>query len=259
MTDDVSSAAFSPDGSRIVTASDDNTARIWDAATGKEIAVLRGHDGSVNSAAFSPDGSRIVTASEDKTARIWDAATGKEIAVLRGHDGAVNSAAFSPDGSRIVTASVDKTARIWDAATAKEIAVLRGHEDGVSSAAFSPDGSRIVTASDDKTARIWDAHLQTMSVKDLFAEVCARLAGLTKLDSRRNAPRWISRRHAGDRRVPMSRDNAEAWPAKFVANTRVKSCDEISEQVGQLRAETNARAIDQGSVTELPNVPRKPA
>jgi WD40 repeat protein len=69
----VSFAAFSPDGSRIVTASADKTARIWDAASAKEIAVLRGHDGSVNSAAFSPDGSRIVTASADKTAHIWDA------------------------------------------------------------------------------------------------------------------------------------------------------------------------------------------
>ena len=57
------SAAFSPDGS---------TARIWDAATAKEIAVLRGHEGTVTSAAFSPDGSRIVTASYDRTARIWD-------------------------------------------------------------------------------------------------------------------------------------------------------------------------------------------
>jgi WD40 repeat protein len=69
----VNSAAFSPNGSRIVTASVDNTARIWDAATAKEIAVLRGHDSFVWSAAFSPDGSRIVTASGDKTARIWDA------------------------------------------------------------------------------------------------------------------------------------------------------------------------------------------
>jgi WD40 repeat protein len=90
------------------------------------------------------------------------------------------SAAFSPDGSRVVTASSDKTARIWDAASAKEIAVLRGHDSWVWSAAFSPDGSRIVTASSDKTARIWDAHLQTMSVKDLLAEACLHLAGVTK-------------------------------------------------------------------------------
>ena len=69
----VASAAFSPDGSRIVTASGDGTARIWDAATGKEIVVLRSHDAAVTSAAFSSDGSRIVTASDDKTARIWDA------------------------------------------------------------------------------------------------------------------------------------------------------------------------------------------
>jgi WD40 repeat protein len=109
------SAAFSRDASRIVTASTDKTARIWHVASGKEIAVLRGHEGGVYSAAFSPDGSRIVTASDDKTARIWDAASGREIAVLRGHESYVYSAAFSPDGSRIVTASHDKTARIWDA------------------------------------------------------------------------------------------------------------------------------------------------
>jgi WD40 repeat protein/energy-coupling factor transporter ATP-binding protein EcfA2/uncharacterized membrane-anchored protein YhcB (DUF1043 family) len=185
----VTSAAFSPDGSRIVgivTASDHQTARIWDTASAKEIAVPRDYSYNeyterMNSAAFSPDGSRIVTASKDNTARIWDVATGKEIAVLRGHESAVNSAAFSPDGSHIVTASDDKTARVWDAATAKEIAVLRGHDSNVSSATFSLDGSRIVTASNDNTARIWDVHLPTMSVRDLLAQACARLAGVMTL------------------------------------------------------------------------------
>jgi WD40 repeat protein len=152
----VASAAFSPDGSRIVSASFDNTARLWDAATGLELMVLRGHDKMVASAGFSPDGSRIVSASFDSTARIWDAATGREIAVLRGHDAAVRSAAFGPDGSRIVTASEDQTARVWDA-SGKQLAILRGHQDQVQSAAFSPDGSKIVTASRDHTARIWQA------------------------------------------------------------------------------------------------------
>src|SRR5262249_44014012 len=108
------SAAFSPDGTRIVTASDDKTVRIWDATTGKEITVLRGHDEAVLFAAISRDGRRVVTASADKTARIWDLATGKEIAVLNGHETVVGLADFSPDGTRVVTASDDKTARIWD-------------------------------------------------------------------------------------------------------------------------------------------------
>jgi WD40 repeat protein len=125
----IASAAFSPDGTRVVTASQDKTARIWDAATGKAIIVLRDHEGAVNSGAFSPDGTRVVTASEDRTARIWDVATGNEIITLRGHEDEVMSAAFSPDGTRVVTASYDKTARLWDAATGKETFVLRGHED----------------------------------------------------------------------------------------------------------------------------------
>ena len=70
-----------------MTASADNTAWLWDAPDGAEIAVLRGHESVVWSAAFSPDGTRIVTASSDRTARLWDATTGSQIAVLRGHEG----------------------------------------------------------------------------------------------------------------------------------------------------------------------------
>jgi WD40 repeat protein len=174
----VFSAAFGPDATRIVTASADKTARIWDTATGKEIKVLRGHTGAVNSAAFSPDATRIVTASADKTARIWDTATGKEIKVLRGHTGAVNSAAFSPDGARIITASSDQSAYVWDANTGNKITTLRGFEGSVESANYSPDGAYIVTASNASapgvsglggyftvstvgTARIWDAATAT--------------------------------------------------------------------------------------------------
>ncbi|MEH2036760.1 WD40 repeat domain-containing protein, partial [Nostoc sp.] len=69
-TDTVNSASFSPDGERIVTASSDNTARVWD-MTGNLVAELQGHTDTVNSASFSPDGERIVTASSDNTARVW--------------------------------------------------------------------------------------------------------------------------------------------------------------------------------------------
>jgi WD40 repeat protein/TPR repeat protein len=153
----VYSAVYSPDGTRIVTASGDNTARIWDARSGLPLNVLRGHDKTVLSAVYSPDSARIVTASQDKTARIWDAHSGAQVLILEGHDGSLRSSAYSPDGTRIVTASADKTARLWDASTGAPLKVLAGHGDGVESASFSPDGTRIVTASLDKTARVWDA------------------------------------------------------------------------------------------------------
>src|SRR5262249_6580358 len=102
---------ISPDGTRIVTLPGDRTARVWDAATGREVFALRGHGSEVNSACFSPDGTRILTAGHDGTARLWDATSGAELQVLRGHVGRVTVASFSPDGSWVVTGGEDGTAR----------------------------------------------------------------------------------------------------------------------------------------------------
>ncbi|MBU0988431.1 MAG: hypothetical protein KKH68_14370, partial [Proteobacteria bacterium] len=119
----VRSANFSPDGKRIVTASDDHTARVWDAVTGKPLTDPMLHIESVTSASFSPDGKRIVTASWDRTARVWDAETGKPLTEPMLHKKAVYSASFSPDGKRIVTASLDNTARVWDLPPPSQIPV----------------------------------------------------------------------------------------------------------------------------------------
>lgn len=153
----VHSAAFSPDGRQVVTAGGDHTARVWDVPSGREAALLLGHEASVSMAVFSPDGRLIVTASRDRTARVWDAQTGQEIARLRGHEGAVSTALFSRDVQWVVTASEDRTARVWGATTGRQVAVLGGHEAEVGTATFSPDGLRVVTASQDTTARVWDA------------------------------------------------------------------------------------------------------
>jgi WD40 repeat protein len=174
-------ADFSPDGSRVIAVTGfEKTARLWDGATGKELAVLRGHE-DVGSVAFSPDGLLIVTGSGDRSARVWDANTGGELVVLRSDDDVVY-VGFSPDGSRIVTGSNDRTARVWDTATGRELAALRGHEGGVKSAAFSPDGVRIVTGSSDKTARVWDVRYAMMATGNLIIEACRRrLRGLSVL------------------------------------------------------------------------------
>ncbi len=153
----VTSVSFSPDGYRIVTASYDKTALVWDSNTGREIRRLKGHTGWVNSASFSADGERIVTASFDKTVRVWDADTGEELTRLEGHTDSVTSASFSADDKRIVTASSDKTVRLWHVGTGTEIKRLEGHVNYIKSVSFSADGKRIVTASYDMTARVWDA------------------------------------------------------------------------------------------------------
>jgi WD40 repeat protein len=152
----VDSAQFSLDGKRIVTASEDKTARVWDAQTGQPLTEPLKHEGWVGSAQFSPDGKRIVTASL-RTARVWDAQTGQPLTGPLKHEGWVDSAQFSPDGRRIVTASHDWTARVWDAQTGQPLTGPLEHDAAVDSAQFSPDGKRIVTASLDGTARVWDA------------------------------------------------------------------------------------------------------
>jgi len=149
--------ALSPDGRRVVTGSDDRTARVWDAATGKELFHLKGQRDGIFAVAFSPDGLHIVTGSRDQTAVVWDAASGKRLFTLKGHKGGVSSIAFSRDRQRIVTGSWDKTAMVWDASNGKRLLTFRGHSDAVSAAAFSPNGRRIATCSRDQTAKIWEA------------------------------------------------------------------------------------------------------
>jgi WD40 repeat protein len=158
--DVVTTAAFSPDDRRIVTASHDGTARIWDATSGSILHELKGHNGPITSAAISRDGRHIVTGSLDKAARIWDAFSGQQLREIK--TGAIWSVAFSPDGDRFLTGDKEGVLAMWEVATGKLLATIRAHgnagtESEVTSAAFSPDGTRIVTSSHDSTVQLRDA------------------------------------------------------------------------------------------------------
>jgi WD40 repeat protein len=165
----ISSVAFSPDSSRLVTGSDDHTARIWrmrlisavdEGQPGALMPVgaplILTHDGRVTSAGFSADGSQVLTTADDGAMRLW-AADQDEPRVVGVHSSRVESVTFSPDATRILSASDDKTARMWSLDGSTKPQVLEGHTDWVRSAVFSPsDGQKVVTTSDDGTLRWWD-------------------------------------------------------------------------------------------------------
>jgi WD40 repeat protein/transcriptional regulator with XRE-family HTH domain len=157
-TDWVNSCAVSPDGTWIVSASNDKTLKVWDAQSGTECLTLNGHTHWVRGCAVSPDGTWIVSASEDNTLKVWDAHSGVERFTLKGHNDEVRGCAVSPDGTWIVSASTDNTLKVWNAHSGVERFTLKGHTNRVNSCAVSPDGAWIVSASTDNTLKVWDAH-----------------------------------------------------------------------------------------------------
>jgi WD40 repeat protein/serine/threonine protein kinase len=146
-------AVFSPDGGKVLTTSDDHTAYLWDATTGRQLLVLP-HDGQVYDGVFSQDGLRIVTSSQDRTARVWETQTGRLLQLLK-HPDTVWRSSFSPDGGLVVTAC-EKTAQLWDVNTGAQVRGPLIHEDFVGQVTFSPDGRLVATVAADATAHIWD-------------------------------------------------------------------------------------------------------
>ncbi len=179
----VNSIAFSPDGRILasgsggpdevplhgISFSKDNTIKLWDVETGKELRTLTGHFIPVYSIAFSPDGRLVASAGnylavtgikpqldiEQSAIKLWDVTTGMESASLKGHTLPVKAMAFSPDKRLLASTSYDNTTRFWDLRTGRELLILARDYD-IQSLAFSPDGKMLASGNNDRTIKLWD-------------------------------------------------------------------------------------------------------
>lgn len=187
---------YSPNGKHIASTCGNGNIYLWDAKTGEQVRIFKGHQSGVGGLAFNGDGSRILSSSVDKTARVWETATGREVQKFTGHTDMIRRVAFHPDGKHALSASRDGFVRMWEIETAKEVKRFKssgkwadslaiskdgmflavggstilvfeiesgklhsectGHQFGITHVAFSDDGKKVLSASYDFSARLWD-------------------------------------------------------------------------------------------------------
>jgi WD40 repeat protein len=179
----VNAVQFSPDGSKLASASDDNNVVVWDPSTGTPLHTLEGHSDAVNAVQFSPDGSKLASASDDKNVKVWDASTGAQLHTLEGHSTGVSAVQFSPNSSKLASGSWDSNVIVWDASTGAQLHTLEGHSDEVNAVQFSPDGSKLASASWDNNVIVWDLNttspIQTIDVKEYVTNLAFSSDGLS--------------------------------------------------------------------------------
>jgi len=153
-TDAVTGVAFTPDGRRFLSGSRDQTVRLWDVASGRELRSLAGHEGPINGVAISPDGRHGLAGGESKIVHMWELDTGKEQRRFKGFRGAVNGVAFAADGRHALSASRERVAHVWELGTGKDLRHIR-HSGEVLAVAASPRSARAISVGRDSTGRLW--------------------------------------------------------------------------------------------------------
>jgi WD40 repeat protein/tetratricopeptide (TPR) repeat protein len=153
--------AFSLDGRRLATGSDDKTVKLWDVESGREVQTLTGPTGEVTCVTFSPDGRLLASGGRDHSGvKLWDAGTGRYFRALYGNIGWVSSVAFSPDGARLAAGDWRGAVKVWNVQNGQDFlalgALLPTHGPQVHTVAFSPDGQRLAAGLQDKTVSVWE-------------------------------------------------------------------------------------------------------
>ncbi len=179
-TRSIDAVAFSSDGRLIATASSDETVKLWDVMTGKQIISLTAHGfGTIKALAFSPDNKFLASGGDDQKIKLWRVEDGGEVGVFKGHTHYVRCVAFSPDGKILASGGLDKKIRLWDVATQQPIRVL-DEDKYLYSIAYSPDGKKIASSGEGRDSKIWDLEtgrpVVTLSRSDLWSDRITSLA-----------------------------------------------------------------------------------
>ncbi|KAK4450281.1 hypothetical protein QBC34DRAFT_297268 [Podospora aff. communis PSN243] len=257
-TDRINSIAFSLDDGLLVTASFDNTVKVWDLATGACWQTLKGDEGTMYAAAFSPNGRWVASVSNDKTAnlKIWDAATGACQHTCVGHESGINSVAFSCDSLRVASGSDDKTIKIWDVSNGTCQKIL-SHGNKVNAVVYSPDGRYLVSASDDRTVKVWDATTYACvrtfkghgaAVRSVALSPDGRLAVSTSTGTIRA---WDIGTGAHRQTIVHGSSNTDACPLVFAPDglSIVSACDNKSVKIWSI--DTHILGTHDGEVNTI--------
>ncbi|KAJ5622872.1 hypothetical protein N7490_011477 [Penicillium lividum] len=152
----ITAVAFSADGRKIASASEDHTAMLWNADTGSEQRTLRGHTGSLTALSFSPDSRQIVTASKDRTVRLWDVSTGSTLKTFESYATSVTALSFFPDGKKVILGFYDHTVWLWDLITETREMSPSIHSKPVNAVTLCADGSQIASVCSAMELWRWD-------------------------------------------------------------------------------------------------------
>jgi mono/diheme cytochrome c family protein len=147
---------FAADSKAALTGGEDQTLRLWDIATGRQIRLFEGHRDGVTAVALSADGKLAASASRDRSIRLWEVESGRQRSLLAERTSKVRCLAFSPDGKLLLVGADDGSLQVWDVGTVKVSRRLTGHTGAVTDVAVSPDGKQVLSVSHDRTARLWD-------------------------------------------------------------------------------------------------------
>jgi len=158
------SAAFDPEGNRVVTGGNDGTARVWDVATGREIGTpIVQQPGKGCTVVLHPNGREFFVYEGCEGARVGDVATGEFTGRAYSPEAQVVHACYSADGQRVLTLGNDRIARIWDSATGAAVGQPLVHQNQINFGLFSGDGSRVIVSEGvDGVLYIWDVEQGTL-------------------------------------------------------------------------------------------------